>query len=127
MNIIKVINIEDCAIKHSSVTKELHQLGVKEVFWAKDAKSGIDEIERAIADGKAYDLLVLDMHFEFYGEIDKAAGEKTMKLLREKGIEIPIIFCSSQNWNIPGAIASVFYNERRYWEADLKRAMDKLG
>lgn len=126
MRIQKVINIEDSAIKHSQVTKELKQYGIKEVFWARNAESGIDEIESAIDMGQPYDLLVLDMHFDFYGEDDRAAGEKTMKQLQEKGIEIPVIICSSQNWNIPGAVANVFYNERRYWEEDLKRALDKL-
>lgn len=126
MKIQKVINIEDDAIKHSHVVKELKQYGIKEVFWARDAESGINEIESAIAAGQPYDLLVSDMHFEFYGENDRAAGEKTMKLLREKAIEIPVIICSSQNWNIPGAVANVFYNERRYWEDDLRRALDKL-
>lgn len=126
MQIKKVINIEDNVLKHCNIKKELERFGVNEVIWAKNAESGISEIEKAISMDQKYDLLVLDMQFEFYGKEDLEAGIKTMKTLRDKEINIPIIFCSSQNWSIPGSIDSVFYNERRSWEDDLKKAMDIL-
>ena len=126
MKIQNVINIEDDAMKNCDITKALKKYGVKEVKWAATAELGIMEIELAIAAGQPYDILVLDMHFDFYGEIDNQAGEKTLNLLREKGIEIPVIMCSSQNWNIQGTVACILYNDKRDWESDMKRALDKV-
>ena len=61
---------------------------------------------------------MLDVHFQFDGEDDRQAGEKTMKCIRKKGIETPIIFCSSRNWKVPGTLGNIFYNERRDWESE---------
>lgn len=126
MAVQKVINIEDTVIKHNQIKKALKSFGVKEIFWAKDAESGIAEIEDAIAKGQPYDVLVSDMHFKYEGKDDLKAGEKTLHALRAKGIETPVIFCFLQNWLVEGAVAAVFYNERRYWEDDLKKALDKI-
>lgn len=43
----RIIHIEDNAIKHSQINRQLINNGIKDVYWAKDAKSGIEEIERA--------------------------------------------------------------------------------
>lgn len=126
MKIQNVINIEDDTIKNCDITKALKKNGVKEVKWAETAELGIIEIERAISVGQPYDLLVLDMHFDFFGKVDNEAGEKTLNLLRKKGIEIPVIMCSSQNFIIPGTVACIYYNNIRDWESDLKKALDKM-
>lgn len=122
----KVINIEDNAMKHTAIKRELGKLGVKSVARARNAESGIEMIQTAIDSGEPFDLLVSDMHFDFFGEEDMEAGEKTMKKLREMGIQIPVIFCSSQNWKIPGSIGTVFYNANRDWEGDLKMLLDRV-
>ncbi len=58
------------------------------------------------------------MHFDYFGQLDEEAGEKTMALLREKGYNIPTIICSSVKWSIPGIIGSIFYNPNRNWESE---------
>jgi hypothetical protein len=65
------------------------------------------------------------MQFNFFGKDEPEAGEKTLKLLREKEIKIPVIFCSSLNWHISGSIGTVFYNEHRYWEQDMRAMIKK--
>ena len=125
MKIKKVINIEDTILKHIAIKRELESEGIRQVVLADNSEKGIEEIERVEAAGDPYDLLVCDMHFNFFGKDDTEAGEKTLKLLREKGINIPVIFCSSQNWQIPGSIGTVFYNERRYWEQDMREMIKK--
>lgn len=126
MKIKKVINIEDTVLKHIAIKKELEAEGIRQVVRADNAEKGIEEIERAEATGEPYDLLICDMHFNFFGKDDLEAGEKTLKLLRKKGIGIPVIFCSSQNWQIPGAVGTVFYNECRYWEQDMQEMVRKV-
>ena len=72
------------------------------------------------------DLLISDMHFDFYGTDDREAGEKTLNLIRERGYTIPVIFCSSQNWKIPGSIGNIFYNPRRDWEIEADELFRKI-
>lgn len=69
---------------------------------------------------------MMDMHFKFDGRDDFMAGEKTMKRIRENGIDIPIIFCSSRNWKISGALGNIFFNERRDWESETKNLFQYL-
>ena len=66
------------------------------------------------------------MHFDYFGQDDHEAGEKTMALLREKGYNIRTIICSSDNWLIPGAIGSIFYNPGRNWEAEADMLFQKI-
>lgn len=122
----RVMYIEDNIIKYMSVVQFLNRLGIQSVDRAGNAENGIEKIERAHLSGEDYDLLILDMHYDFYGNDDRNAGEKTMKILREKGIETPVIFCSSQNWKIPGAVGNIFFHERRDWESEAKELIKML-
>ncbi|MGB4661759.1 MAG: hypothetical protein WBI07_21475 [Mobilitalea sp.] len=126
MKIKKVINIEDTILKHVAIKRELESEGIRLIVLADNAEKGIKEIEQAEVAGEPYDLLVCDMHFNFFGKDDTEAGEKTLKHLREKGIKLPVVFCSSQNWQIQGSIGTVFYNEQRYWEQDMREMIKKV-
>lgn len=106
-----------------SVVQFLNSLGIRSVDWEDNAEKGIKKIEQAHFSGEDYDLLILDMHYDFYGVDDRNAGEKTMKILREKGIETPIVFCSSQNWKIPGAVGNIFFHERRDWKSEARELL----
>ena len=107
--------------------KETDDIFAREIVSnINDAKKRIEEIERAILEETPYDLLICDMHFDFYGELRGDAGERTMKFLREKGIEIPIVFCSSQNYKVPGAYDNIYFSERANWEDDIRRVVRSL-
>lgn len=119
--------IEDDVMKYMSVVRFLRQLGIDRIDSADTAQKGIEMIEKAHASGEDYDLLILDMHFNFYGSDDAEAGEKTMQLLRDRGIDTPVIFCSSQNWKIPGALGNIFYHERRDWESEARELFQRIS
>lgn len=123
---MKIVYIEDKVDKYMAVKRALDSLGITDVCRAKDSETGIEKIEQAIAEGQPYDLLISDMHFPIDGEFDRNAGEKTMQRLRDRGINIPVIFCSSQNWKIPGAVDTIFYNEMRDLQQDIKAALEKV-
>ena len=126
MKIKKVLYIEDNTTKYMAVNRYLGKQKLSTLDWAKKAEEAIEMIEVAIKEGAPYDLIVSDMHFDFFGEDDHDAGEKVMKLLREKGINTPIIFCSSQNWIIPGAVGNIYYNPYRDWEIEADELFKKL-
>ena len=126
MTINSILIIEDSTEKYMDIYSFLKQQGFTTVDWVTNAEKALQQIENAENPMKAYDLLLCDMHFDYFGKDDRAAGEKLMKLLREKGIEIPIIFCSSQNWKIEGALGNIFYNPRRSWEFEAEKLFNEI-
>lgn len=119
-----ILNIEDNIFKHMAIKRALERCGIHSVTHKNNAEDGISEIERAIASGHPYDLLVLDMHFPVNGENRFDAGEWVMEKLKEKGISIPIIICSSVRYRFPEAAACIFYNERSGdIDADMREAL----
>ena len=126
MRIIKVINIEDDAIKHAAIKRALKSNGVLEVDRARNAEEGLDMIDNAIEKGEPYDLLVLDMQFPVSGTYNKEAGRYVIKELKSKNINIPIIICSSINYDIPDVAGCIFYNKSRNLNWDMKEILKKV-
>lgn len=126
MNIKRVIYVEDTIEKYMSVHRFLDKQGVTEIEWANNAEEVINKIKEAEDNNAQYDLLLSDMHFNYYGKDDTHAGEKVMNNLREMNINIPVVFCSSQNWKIPGSLGNIFYNPRRDWEDEAEELFREL-
>ena len=116
MNIDNVLLIEDSTTKYMEIFRYLRRQGFSRIDWVSNAEDAINHIEESTQNNTPYDLIISDMHFDYFGVDDREAGEKLMNLIHEKGFNIPIIFCSSQNWKIPGSIGNIFYNPRRNWE-----------
>ena len=126
MKIEKVLFIEDSIEKYMEVYRYLKKQGIDIIEHARNAEDALDSVEEAIRDKAPFDLVISDMHFDYFGEDDREAGEKTMALFREKGYDIPTIFCSSQNWRVPGSVGNVFYNPRRDWEFEADKIFKEL-
>ena len=126
MKITRVLCIEDSITKFMDVQLFLKKQNVKTIDWARDSEKAIELLEKNGMGEEGYDLIVSDMHFEFEGENDLHAGEKLLSLIREKGYDIPVIFCSSQNWMIEGAAGNIFYNENRDWQIEAEELFRNL-
>lgn len=126
MEIKKILFIEDTTEKYMEVYRFLRRQGYTEIDWVRNAQKAIEAVEKAKPSNETYSLVLSDMHFEFYGQDDHEAGIKTMNLFREKGYNIPVVFCSSQNWKIPGTIGNIFYNPRRDWEREAEELFRKM-
>lgn len=127
MEIKSVINIEDTMLKHSAIARSLRKNGVSNIDLAKNAEEGLDKIEMAIQAGTPYDLLITDMHFSVKGRDDINAGLYVINELKIRGIEIPIIVCSSVRYKIDGIIGCIFYNERSGdIDSDIREMLDKV-
>lgn len=109
----KIMYVEDNMVKYMSVTRFLNRMGIYDIRHASNSTEALKLVEK-----EKFNLIMLDMHFCFEEKDDEQAGEKTMKCIREKGIETPIIFCSSRNWKVPGTLGNIFYNECRDWECE---------
>ena len=125
MKIEKVLIIEDSTTKYMDIYKYLKKKGIPVIEHTRNAEDALVSVE-SFQDNKPYDLIISDMHFNYFGEDNREAGERTMALFHEKGYDISTIFCSSQNWKIPGAIGNIFYNPRRDWEFEADKLFDEL-
>jgi hypothetical protein len=122
-NKVRVINLEDNVMKHHAITRVLEDMRIRDITWVKNVDDGMEEIEKAISNGIPYSIAITDMQFYLHKDdsnITVDAGEQFIKMVSEKGIELPIIVCSSDNLVIEGTIGTVWYQERRDWEADLR-------
>lgn len=123
----KVLNIEDTVLKHIAIKRALNKSGIGFIDHATTGDKGIEMIENSIAEGKPYDLIITDMHFPIYGELDEEAGIKVIQELKRREINIPVVVCSSVRYNIPDAVACIFYNEKsRDIDEDIREMLEKL-
>ena len=122
----KIINIEDSTGKHWDINRALDWNGYPEADLATNAETGIAMVEKAIADGNPYDLLITDMHFSINGVDDTKAGLYVIEELKRKGIEIPIIVCSSIRYDIPEIVGCVFYNRGRDLSWDFREILSNI-
>lgn len=124
----RVLNIEDTVYKHIAIKRALNKAGVPFVDVAKTGDIGFEMIDVSIAEGKPYDLIITDMHFPIYGQDDIQAGMKVIEELKRRGVEIPVVVCSSVRYNIPEAAECIFYNERsRDIDEDIREMLELLN
>ena len=123
----KVLNIEDTLFKHIAIKRALNRAGVPFVDEATNGDKGLAMIETSIAEGEPYDLIITDMHFPIYGEDDVQAGMKVIHELKRRGIDIPVVLCSSLRYDIPEVVECIFFNEKlRDINADIREMLKKI-
>lgn len=127
MDLQKVIIIEDNIFKAVAIERVLRDYGITEIDLARTGDTGLTKIEKAVNTEKSYDLIITDMHFSIFGEVNARAGEVVMTELKKRGIVIPVVVCSSHRYDIPEAFACVFYNDQsRDLARDLGLVIERL-
>ena len=127
MMIRRVLNFEDLASKHAAVVRALYQCGISNVDHAITATEGLEMMEKAIAEGKPYDLVVTDMYFPvFPGDGDSPAGLYVIEELKNRQINVPIIVCSSARMVIPEVVGCIHYNYRRDLDEDMRELIEEI-
>lgn len=117
-----ILNIEDDVFKHHNIRKALKSGGFADLHidCKGNLKDGIEIIEESIKKGKPYDLIITDMWYpEASGGREVKAGEKFIQTARENEWNIPIILCSSVDYDFTGILGSVYYSEHEDWENKL--------
>jgi CheY-like chemotaxis protein len=126
MVVRKVLNIEDAPSKHVAVRRALERCGIYNVEHATVATEALDMIENAIAEGTPYHLIVSDMFFPISpggGEVQ--AGMYVIEELERRGIDVPIIVCSSARMVIPEIIGCIHYNPyKNDLDADMREMIE---
>ena len=70
MIIKKVLCIEDSIEKYMAVFRFLRDQNVEQTEWVTNAENEIKKFEEAEKTGTRFDLILSDMHFDFFGEYD---------------------------------------------------------
>ena len=106
-----------------------HHRAHKNIDHADNAVDGLDMIEAAITEGKPYDLIVSDMYFPMSkGGMEVQAGMYVIEELSARGIDVPIIVCSSARMVIPDIVGCIHYNPyRNDLDADMRELIELIG
>ncbi len=128
MQIRRVLNIEDLITKHVDVRRALERCGVPHIDHAETAVDGLDMIEAALVEGKPYNLIVSDMYFPMTkGGMEVQAGMYVIEELEARGIDVPVIVCSSARMVIPEIVGCIHYNPyRNDLDADMRELVEQV-
>ena len=127
MVIRKVLNFEDLPTKHVAVRRALERCGVPYIDHVENAVDGLDMVEAAIAEGKPYDLIVSDMYFPMTkGGMEVQAGMYVIDELKARGIDVPVIVCSSARMVIPEIVGCIHYSSRNDLDADMREMIEMV-
>lgn len=128
MIVRKVLNIEDLPSKHVAVSRALERCGVPYIDHAKTAVEALDMIEAAIKEGKPYHVIVSDMYFPISpGGMEAQAGMYVIEELNARGIDVPIIVCSSARMVIPEIVGCIHYSPfRNDLDADMREMIETV-
>ncbi len=122
---MRILNIEDDVIKHSSICRALKQLGKIDIDLSDNMQEGIDMIRESISSGIPYALVISDMNYPVDKNtgLDSRAGIKLIEYLKENSIDIPVIICSYVRYDISGLCGCIWFNESYDWENALLKAV----
>lgn len=126
MIVRKVLNIEDTMSKHVDIVRALNRCGVPNVVHAATAVEALDMIEKAIEGGMPYHAIVSDMYFPISpGGMETQAGMYVIEELEARGIDVPVIVCSSARMVIPDIVGCIHYSPyRNDLDADMREMIE---
>jgi len=109
MKYLKILHLEDNAMKQTAIARVLHDVCEAEIDWVTDVASGMKKIEEIKEQGDMYDLAITDMQYPLKKGtgIDEDAGEVFIGQMKDQNVEIPIIVCSSMRLRIREAYGCV--------------------
>ena len=124
----KVLIAEDNVLKYIAVTRALEFNGIHDILYVGNQEEVWEEIEKAEQSGEKIDLIVSDVHYPLYKgeEANTEAGFILLNEMEKRGIKIPVILCSSQNYREPKALGCIWYNKSRSLEFDFKEVLQKI-
>lgn len=124
---LKVLLLEDNVYKRIDIKSALSLYGIKNIVCVDYVQAGLEAVKDSLKE-EPFGLIITDMNYpmERIGGVVSDAGKQLIQKLQAEGIDIPIILCSSIPYNIPGILGTVWYDERRDLNRDIKELLDKM-
>ena len=122
---IKAVIADDDVFKGIDIRKALEFNGVRNIITVRDQEKLWEQIYHG---EDKIDLIVTDMQYplEAGDAVDEEAGFKLIERMKIEKIHIPVIVCSSLNYNIPDILGSVWYNELNDLNSNFEKLLDRL-
>lgn len=123
-----ILLIEDNIYKAIDIERALESCGIKNITrvgFLEEALEKIEECELAVT----FDLIVTDMRYPLHrgGDEDCEAGFKLIEYLKEKRLTIPVVICSTSNYeSVEGIFGTVWYSELNDIKRDFKKIKERL-
>lgn len=125
---LKTLILDDDIYKTIAIQRALESCGITDIKTVSNQKSGMKYLYQCQEDGTPVELVVTDMHYplEAGERADEEAGFKLVERLKQEGIDIPVIICSSLNFKAEDVLGTVWYNEMRDLNGDFKEVLAKI-
>lgn len=124
----KALVIDDNVFKANDICKALRECGVRNIIQVDNQEDAFEEIYRSINEDKSIDLVVTDMHYPVKKgqEADTESGFIFIKRMKSEDIDIPIIICSSLNFEAPDVAGVVWYSKIRDLREDFMEVIKNI-
>ena len=128
----KVLLLEDNIYKAMDIISALRFCGInnRDVIWEHYQDVGFGRIQECNKQNTPIQLIVTDMHYPLCAgaESDREAGFKLMERLKQEGLNIPVIICSTGNFESLSSevLGTVHYNPNRDLNWDFREILKKL-
>lgn len=122
---IKAVIADDDVFKRIDIQKALEWNGIKNITTARTQEKLWEQIYHS---EDKIDLIVTDMQYplEAGGAVDEEAGTKLIERMKNEKIDIPVIVCSSMDYNIPDILGNVWYNGLNDLNVNFKEVLCRL-
>ena len=123
--------IDDGILKAIDIRKALNFNRITNVDIVSNQEKLWEAIYESKNGSKKVDLIVTDMQYPLKagGRVDREAGFKLIERMKEEQIEIPVIICSTGNYEgVTGILGSVWYRgDVSDLETDFKEILGRLS
>lgn len=123
---INAVIADDDVFKGTDIRKALEFNGIRNIMTVRNQEKLWEQIYHG---EDKIDLIVTDMQYPLRaGEAaDEEAGLKLIERMKKEKIDIPVIVCSSLNYNIPDILGSVWYNRLNDLDSGFREVLDRCG
>ena len=127
---LHAVIVDDDIYKAIDIRKALEFNRVTHVDIVRNQEKLWEKINESKGGEKKVDLIVTDMHYPITAgaDADWEAGFKLIERMRKESIDIPVIICSTSNYeSVSGILGSVWYSDLNDIHTAFKEVLSKLS
>lgn len=127
---LHAVIVDDDIYKAIDIRKALEFNRVTHVDIVRNQEQLWEKINESKGREKKVDLIVTDMHYPITAgaDADWEAEFKLIERMRKESIDIPVIICSTSNYeSVSGILGSVWYSDLNDIHTAFKEVLSKLS
>lgn len=122
---INVVIADDDIFKGHDIRRALEFNGIRRITIVRDQEKLWEKMKQT---DEKIDLIVSDMQYPLKAGagVEEEAGLKLLERMKAEKINIPVIICSSANYDIPGTLGCVWYSEQNDLNFNFRELLARL-